>query len=240
MTAPVDLVVSKRGEIVDLQGDTVRSVEVRADRVTVKNGTVDGLSFPALAAPFYTLRATGPRFVTFDALTVRGARSKLALVRSTRLVSCHLELDGSSTDGVFCSWDPLTLAADVLIEFSTIARTGPPADPSQHSDGVQLAGGSNVLLRSCSIDVRWTPTGWVGNACVFARPKLGSIDELAVVDCGLFGGGYAIEARPGPGDLGELAVGSVRVQGNSFEGQSFGRCNVPPLYRSNAFEMDNA
>lgn len=230
----VDLVLRKPGEIVDLRGDVVRSIIFAADRCKVKNGTADG-QFQVL----YPVRAQGPAKCETEGLVVKRGLSKCALIRNLHDEGSRWEMEGDCQDGPFGEFDPLTDEINVELANGAIVRTGPVSDLAMHSDCAQSVGGKTFILRRMLLEARWMPTGWIGNSGFFARPKLRSVQDHRMIECDVRGAAYGIAVQRAAGDPGVVAPGGIRVAGNNFTAQKYGKWNVALASRANNYAADN-
>ncbi len=201
--------------------DVDGTITVKADNVTIRNTRVSA-GDPATNTGPITYMGDATRLI----FTVSGTRNTLI---------DHVELDGrgdSRTMGlvgasvtvrnsdIHGTGDGIKLGAQSVYEHNYIhdlSRNG-----NQHSDGMQLTGGSNIVIRNNTID--WT-AGL--NSAIMLKADFAPIRNVQVVDNFLSGGQYTLEVigasdvpshNRGQGQRDTpFPVSSVTVSGNTFD-----------------------
>ncbi len=198
--------------------DVDGTITVKADNVTIRNTRVSA-GDPATNTGPITYMGDATRLI----FTVSGTRNTLI---------DHVELDGrgdSRTMGlvgasvtvrnsdIHGTGDGIKLGAQSVYEHNYIhdlSRNG-----NQHSDGMQLTGGSNIVIRNNTID--WT-AGL--NSAIMLKADFAPIRNVQVVDNFLSGGQFTLEVigtkeatnQPGHRDT-PYPASDVVVRGNTFD-----------------------
>jgi len=140
----------------------------------------------------------------------------------------HAPAGGTKADGFL-----ITVAANVLIEENFIAGLAGP--PGSHVDGIQVAGGTSVVLRHNWIEASSPPVSGGGvNAAVFFSSGLAPTSDVTI-ECNMLilkGGYHALRLY----NVG----GPVVVRGNRWEkgflGQSFNlKSTTVSVWQDNAY-----
>lgn len=195
MSAPVHE-FKRAGEVVDLAGETLRgTVKILADRVLVKNGTIDADgNLYCIDANNEHANGDPVRYSDFENVRLRGATSKLWLAWWSRFRFIEGVLEDAADFGfIACDGEGL---ANVEIRDFAVMRTRPPKDPLAHADLIQCAGGSGIAIINPATNI--SCEGWVGSSSIFLKPTFANIDKVRVVGGQCRGGGWGLHARNDP------------------------------------------
>lgn len=220
------LTIKIDGDVLDLSGTTLRGqVTVEAEGVTIQNGTIDALG------ALYCLHSLNARFLRLKDMKLRGAKSKLALVTSTRLENVVYEL-AAAQDAVYAVADAEGIVNVEMIGGRVRRLSKPPT--GSHADGFQCQGGKRIRIRGVDFDIRCP--GWTGSSVVHLEPEKFALEDVRIIGTRLAGGTTGVNARQ---TINPFPLRGIYLALNVFEGQTGAPWAVDKGAHANNYAEDN-
>ncbi|MDY7105983.1 MAG: right-handed parallel beta-helix repeat-containing protein, partial [Actinomycetota bacterium] len=168
-------------------------IVIEANNVVVRNSSITcGATIPAV-----WLRSGAGLMVEHN--TIRGTKGSAAGVAGSNMVARFNDISGTA--------DGLKVGSNTVVDTNWVHGLWEGMTPSgpTHNDGIQMSGGSNVIIRNNSI----SHSGPNGNGAVFIKAEGGSISNVEIAGNYLVGFGFTARCANG--------VTDCRIIGNTFE-----------------------
>lgn len=180
-------------ENVDVNG----IIKVAANNVTIRNFRVNGASW------YGVKMVNGFTGLVLEDGEIRNSLS--AGVLGSNFTARRLDVHDIGGDGFKPS-------SNTVIERCWVHRLG--TSPGAHADGVQIRGGTNIVIRGNFFDMPIPPpAGYSSNACLMMDSGLEPLSNLLVEGNWLSGGNYTIYLTLGSGAHG---VSNATLRDNRF------------------------
>lgn len=181
--------ITKDGTIIE--NETINeNINVKANDVKILKCDVDA------NGSIYAIRNTflddnGQPFTNLEVngCNIRNAQSSMLLVRNALIRKCQIHEGGG--DAIKIDRNPDS-TCNTIVEYCLLHHTG--KNPESHSDGIQIRGGSNIIIRYNRI---WYPIahnqdGYNTNAAIIAASALAELHDLQIYGNFLEGGNYTV------------------------------------------------
>jgi hypothetical protein len=153
------------------------TITVRANNVTLRNMVVDPGGAP------YGIRADNSAFSGTVIEDAEVLNADAAGVYGDNFTARRLNVHHGGADGI-------KAGSNCIIEDSWIHELG--NIPGTHADGIQVDGGTGIVIRRNFIDMPVRVDGTESNAAVFIKPDFAPIDSVLIEDNWMNGGNFTV------------------------------------------------
>ncbi len=172
-------------------------IDVRADNVTIRDFKVEATSYYGIRAIY------GASGLTIEDGEIFGMSS--AAIYGGNFEVRRVDIHDSGSDGI-------KPTGNALIENNWFRRLG--SKPDSHADGIQMVGGSDVVIRENYFDMRSGLSEFNNSICIIIQTNNGPVDNILIKGNRINGGGYSVQVRDKGTGYGPPT--NVRIYDNRF------------------------